>query len=104
MNEVKISVICNRRSIPHLCSVGVTESTAASGSNPSVFCSAKSTSPINMGGRTGDGGPPVRGMSRSDKGCAGSGEDGKVTSGQEGLQPVVVRDDNFSGRIPLYKK
>ena len=45
----------------------------------------------------GDGGPPDRGMSRSDKGSAGSGEDGKVTSGQEGLQPVAVRDDNFSG-------
>ena len=44
------------------------------------------------------GGPPVRGMSRSDKGCAGSGEDGKVTSGQEGLQPVAVRADNFSGQ------
>ena len=39
----------------------------------------------------------MRGMSRSDKGCAGSGEDGKVTSGQEGLQTVAVRDDNFSG-------
>ena len=24
-------------------------------------------------------------------------EEGKVTSGQEGLQPVAVRDDNFSG-------
>ena len=36
-------------------------------------------------------------MSRSDKGFAGSGEDGKVTSGQEGLQPVAVRDDNFLG-------
>ena len=45
----------------------------------------------------GDGGPPARGMSRSDKGSAGSGEDGKVTSGQEGLQPIAVRDDNFSG-------
>ena len=45
----------------------------------------------------GDGGPPARGMSRSDKGSADSGEDGKVTSGQEGLQPVAVRDDNFSG-------
>ena len=45
----------------------------------------------------GSGGPPARGMSRSDKGAAGSGEDGKVTSGQEGLQPVAVRDDNFSG-------
>ena len=45
----------------------------------------------------GGGGPPARGMSRSDKGSAGSGEDGKVTSGQEGLQPVAVRDDNFSG-------
>ena len=33
----------------------------------------------------GGGGPPVRGMSRSDKGCAGSGEDGKVTSGQDWL-------------------
>ena len=29
-------------------------------------------------------GPPARGMSRSDKGSAGSGEDEKVTSGQEG--------------------
>ena len=47
--------------------------------------------------REGDEGPPVRGMSRSDKGCAGSGEDGKTTSGQEGLQPVTVRDDCFSG-------
>ena len=58
---------------------------------------SRATSPTSMGGKTGDGGPPVRGMSRSDKGCAGSGEDGKVTSGQEGLQPVAVRDDNFSG-------
>ena len=48
----------------------------------------------------GDGGPPARGMSRSDKGSAGSGEDGKVTSGQEGLQPIAVRDDNFSGHLP----
>ena len=27
-------------------------------------------------------------------------EEGKVTSGQEGLQPVAVRDDNFSGHLP----
>ena len=44
-------------------------------------------------------------MSRSDKGSAGSGEDGKVTSEQERLQPVAVRADNFSGQgfvqIPL---
>ena len=45
----------------------------------------------------GDGGPPARGMSRSDKGSAGSGEDGKTTSRQEGLQPVAVCDDCFSG-------
>ena len=46
-----------------------------------------------------DGGPPARGMSRSDKGSAGSGEDGKTTSGQEGLQPVDVRADCFSVQI-----
>ena len=45
----------------------------------------------------GDGGPPARGMSRSDKGSAGSGEDGETTSRQEGLQPVAVCDDCFSG-------
>ena len=43
-------------------------------------------------------GPPVRGMSRSDKGCAGSGEDGKVTSRREGIYAVEVCDDNFSGQ------
>ena len=42
-------------------------------------------------------GPPVRGMSRSDKGCAGSGEDGKTTSRQEGIYAVEVCDDCFSG-------
>ena len=40
----------------------------------------------------------MRGMSRSDKGCAGSGEDGKVTSRQEGIYAVEVCDDNFSGQ------
>ena len=45
----------------------------------------------------GSGGPPVRGMSRSDKGCAGSGEDGKTTSEQEDIYAVAVRDNCFSG-------
>ena len=31
----------------------------------------------------------MRGMSRSDKGCAGSGEDGKTTSEQEGIYAVA---------------
>ena len=73
----------------------MTELTAASGMNPST---ASGPPPFDKGGKSGDGGPPARGMSRSDKGSAGSGEDGKVTSGQEGLQPVAVRDDNFSGQ------
>ena len=47
----------------------------------------------------GGGGPPARGMSRSDKGSAGSGEGGKTTSGQEGLQPVDVGADCFSVQI-----
>ena len=54
--------------------------------------------------KKGGGGPPDRGMSQSDKGSAGSGEDGKVTSGQEGIYAVAVRDDNFSGRTPFIKK
>ena len=41
----------------------------------------------------------MRGMSRSDKGCAGSGEDGKTTSRQEGIYAVDVCDDCFSVRI-----
>ena len=54
----------------------------------------------------------MRGMSRSDKGCAVSGEEnvtagdkgsavcgeqGKVTSNQEGIYAVAECDDNFSG-------
>ena len=31
-------------------------------------------------------------------------EEGKVTSEQDWLQPVAVRADNFSGRIPHIKK
>ena len=49
----------------------------------------------------------MRGMSRSDKGCAGSGEDGKVTSGQGNMYITAVRDDYFPGpgfvQIPLLK-
>ena len=51
----------------------------------------------------GGGGPPVRGMSRSDKGCAVPGEGGKVTSNQEGIYAVAECDDNFSGRAPFVK-
>ena len=52
----------------------------------------------------GDGGPPARGMSRSDKGSAGSGEDGKVTSGQEGLQPVApLRSQDRLAFLPTAK-
>ena len=46
----------------------------------------------------------MRGMSRSDKGCAGSGEDGKVTSGQEGLQPVApLRSQDRLAFLPTAK-
>ena len=45
----------------------------------------------------GSGCPPVRGMSRSDKGCAVPGEGGKTTSRQEGIYTVAVCDDCFSG-------
>ena len=56
----------------------------------------------------------MRGMSRSDKGCAVSGEEnvtagdkgsavcgeqGKVTSNQEGIYAVAECDDNFSGHV-----
>ena len=57
----------------------VTEPTAAGGMNPST---ASGPPPFDKGGKSGGGGPPARGMSRSDKGSAGSGEDGKVTSEQ----------------------
>jgi len=51
----------------------------------------------------GGGGPPVRGMSQSDKGCAVPGEGGKVTSNREGIYAVEECDDNFSGRAPFEK-
>ena len=79
----------------------VTESTAASGINPST---ASGPPPFDKGGKSGDGGPPSRGMSRSDKGSAGSGEDGKVTSGQEGLQPVApLRSQDRLAFLPTAK-
>ena len=52
----------------------------------------------------GGGGPPARGLSRSDKGSAGSGEEGKVTSGQEGLQPVApLRSQDRLAFLPTAK-
>ena len=52
--------------------------------------------------------PPSRNGVRVTEPTAASGrereaEEGKVTSGQEGLQPVAVRDDNFSGQNPRIK-